>query len=729
MSQFLPQWLNWMEGLEVRRFLSAGDLDGTFGTGGKFVPSPDEPPGFIVPTDLAAQPDGKLLYLGIGFNDVAPVVRLNSNGTVDTSFGESGNGLARSGVGLYQSDGVALAVGPQGKIAVAGFAAPFHFEDTPQSTLVVYDANGMLDRSFNGTGTLVARQFPRGFNDVAFQGDGKIVVVGAEKLLRYNADGTPDATFGGGDGVVDYSGKKVLVDASGKIVVLGFFALYRFNTDGTLDSSFDGDGVIPNVKGSDIAFAPDGDILLLGNGAHAEYLTRFNAGNGSLDTAFGNATPGNIYVPGGQELAVDGNDIFVGNTFASTAPPLDDFEIRAFNLTGKVDTAFGAGGRVQTDVNGGTNDKLVALGIQNGKLIALGETEAQPTNFPTKVALSGLVRYLTSAGEPGGQTPFNGTPINILDGVGLTLFDNGGEGVAYHDTEAANLGGGNLRPGEGVDIQTTVGPHPYIVGFVKAGEWLEYTVNVPGSGTYDLDFVVSHLRNGGKFHLEVDGQNVTGSLAVPNTGDWNSYRTVTKTGVNLTAGVHVLRLAFDANGDIGYVGNFERIGFRPVNVNLPQTPYLPVKDGDRVEFENFDNGGESVAYHDTDPANVASSPYRMGEGVDLEIAGDAGGGINVGFVKPGEWLEYTVDFTQAGPFNLNARVASLKSGGSFRVLVDGVAVAMFDVNATGGWQAYQTLTKTGVNVTQGQHVVRFQMDKANGTGYVANLNWFEFVKA
>jgi hypothetical protein len=108
---------------------------------------------------------------------------------------------------------------------------------------------------------------------------------------------------------------------------------------------------------------------------------------------------------------------------------------------------------------------------------------------------------------------------------------------------------------------------------------------------------------------------------------------------------------------------------------------------------------------------------------------DAGDGFNVGFLRPSEWQEYTVEFTQAGPFNLNVRLASLRSGGSFRVLVDGATVAIFDVPDTGGWQTYRTLSKTGVNVSQGQHVVRFQMDKANSTGYVVNLNWFEFKKA
>ncbi|HEX8521322.1 MAG TPA: carbohydrate-binding protein, partial [Tepidisphaeraceae bacterium] len=63
-------------------------------------------------------------------------------------------------------------------------------------------------------------------------------------------------------------------------------------------------------------------------------------------------------------------------------------------------------------------------------------------------------------------------------------------------------------------------------------------------------------------HLEVDGVNVTGSLAVTNTGGWQSWGTVTKSGVNLTSGQHVIRLVMDAAGSSSYVGNFNWLAFR-----------------------------------------------------------------------------------------------------------------------------------------------------------------------
>ena len=63
------------------------------------------------------------------------------------------------------------------------------------------------------------------------------------------------------------------------------------------------------------------------------------------------------------------------------------------------------------------------------------------------------------------------------------------------------------------------------------------------------------------------------------------------------------------------------------------------------------------------------------------------------------------------------------------MLIDGVAVSGFSTADTGGWQSYKTLTRAAGNISQGTHVVRFQMDTAGKTGYTVNLNWFQFNKA
>jgi len=148
------------------------------------------------------------------------------------------------------------------------------------------------------------------------------------------------------------------------------------------------------------------------------------------------------------------------------------------------------------------------------------------------------------------QSPFKGSPFSIAATGTTTIqaedFDLGGEGIAYHDTTSTNIGG-SYRTSEGVDIKTAVDAGGgYRLSDVVIGEWVEYTINVAQAGNYDLGFRVANPDPGAKFHAEIDGANVTGSLNVPDTNGYSTFATVSKSAVALTAGTHVLRLAFDA---------------------------------------------------------------------------------------------------------------------------------------------------------------------------------------
>jgi hypothetical protein len=145
----------------------------------------------------------------------------------------------------------------------------------------------------------------------------------------------------------------------------------------------------------------------------------------------------------------------------------------------------------------------------------------------------------------GGQQPFGGTPRALPGTIQAEDYDTGGEGVAFHDTTAGNSGA-QYRT-DAVDIEATTdsgGGHD--LGWTAAGEWLEYTVNVTASATYTVSARVASLSTGGTLHVEVDGQNVTGAMSFAATGGWQTWTTVTRTGVPLTAGPHVLRLALDS---------------------------------------------------------------------------------------------------------------------------------------------------------------------------------------
>ncbi len=146
-----------------------------------------------------------------------------------------------------------------------------------------------------------------------------------------------------------------------------------------------------------------------------------------------------------------------------------------------------------------------------------------------------------------GQAPYPGQPFGLPTRIEAEDYDEGGEGAAYHDQDASN-NGGQYRTGEGVDVElcTDTGGG-YNLGWFNAGEWLEYTVNVPVVGQYTLDARVASQSSGGTFHVAFNGVDRTGQMTVPVTGGWQNWTTITTT-VSLAAGIQTLRVVVESNG-------------------------------------------------------------------------------------------------------------------------------------------------------------------------------------
>ena len=189
------------------------------------------------------------------------------------------------------------------------------------------------------------------------------------------------------------------------------------------------------------------------------------------------------------------------------------------------------------------NDPLVGIfdisgvDISDGHYV-LGACNAVGNSFANEMSdLSGL------SGNNILQTPYGGYPHPVPGIIEFEDYDEGGEGVAYHDSDPAN-NGGEYRPGEGVDIQVkTDESGGYNIGWLSSGEWLEYTINVENSGSYQFNIRTAGTANN-VFHIEIDGVDISGPLSPDETGglqEWASFYTT----LNLPEGERVMRVVID----------------------------------------------------------------------------------------------------------------------------------------------------------------------------------------
>ena len=384
---------------------------------------------------IALQADGKILVAGSSFKSSSnydfALVRYNSDGSLDMSF--SGDGMLTTDFGSSMDYATSLTLQADGKILMAGLRenSRSYFCDI---VLVRYNSNGSLDNSFGGDGKLNT-EFGLSYGvfsrDIKVQADGKIMLSGNAingsgnydfALVRFDNDGSLDTSFGGaGKLITDFGtalqpwSNDVLysmeLQTDGKILVAGYseklssraeFALVRYNSDGSLDMSFSGDGMLTTDFGLEvIAFSitvqADGKILLAGtsynsSGNYDIALARYNS-DGSLDTNFGgdgklitNFGSSVSSVPSSIEQQADGKILVAGYAYNSSGNY--DFALVRYNNDGSLDTSFGGAGLVITAI-GPASEFALSMTLQgDGKILLAGQSYNSSGNVDFT-----LVRY------------------------------------------------------------------------------------------------------------------------------------------------------------------------------------------------------------------------------------------------------------------------------------------------------------------------------------------------
>lgn len=380
-----------------------GTLDLTFGGSGYVITKLSN--GTDMGYDIAIQNDQKIVVVGTSDGDGRDfsIVRYNTNGTLDSSFGTDGK-IITPVVPSYNDIAFAIVIQNDGKIVVAGESSDGSVYDI---SIIRYNINGTLDTSF-GIGGKVTYDL-NNTNDkvrsLALQSDGKIIVTGYAfantipdvGIIRCNTDGSIDSAFGTNGRIITHIGspttrtqaESVIVQPDGKIIIVANpaiancdFALLRYNCNGSLDSTYGNNGVaFINIANSysyyayDAVLQNDGKIVVSGHISGSQngyFAARFNT-NGSLDILFG--TSGVVITnfalaAHGYGIALDHNEKIIvvgGSTYQA---PNSGFALARYNTNGTLDSAFGENGTVSTIFENGNCSKKAAIQNDNKIVVA-----------------------------------------------------------------------------------------------------------------------------------------------------------------------------------------------------------------------------------------------------------------------------------------------------------------------------------------------------------------------
>lgn len=348
--------------------------------------------------DAVTQSDGDIVAVGTAYNgsdqDIA-IMRYNSDGTVDTTFGT--NGVTTVNIGSSSNDyanGVALQ--SDGKILVAAYTIN----------------SGNTERDF-----IVLRLTTAGALDTT-----------------YSSDGIAQTDFTGGND--SDTAHELVVNSSGQAILCGQIngraGLARYGTDGALDTSFGSSGTFSDASYDffyDCALDADGKIVAIGEDQTFDTpgqdvaIARFSAA-GALDTSFSvdgrdSVTVGSTSDDQGLGVAIqsDGKIVIVGQTNNSSTS--NDCLLLRYGTTGNLDSDFGTSGVLQfgNDAGGELQDICYDIGIHSGgRIVVIGSSTGDA-----------LIARITSSG----------TLNTTFDSDGLAVFTEAGgaKGLALDSNE------------------------------------------------------------------------------------------------------------------------------------------------------------------------------------------------------------------------------------------------------------------------------------------------------
>lgn len=321
------------------------------------------------------------------------------------------------------------------------------------------------------------------------------------------------------------------------------------------------------------------------------------------------------------------------------------------------------------NVTDGTLSLAFASSVDNAKVDAISVTP-----IPT-------------AGEQHTSTVTAGSGYSTGTGTipGLVFaqdYNTGGEGTGYHFSTSGGTATGYRADATHLETCSNDANCGENLGWLADGDWVNYTSTVNVSGNYDLKIRVATTGTSSEFSIDLDGRPWVSTQAVPHTGGFQTWQTVTIPGVDLPVGKHTFTFNVETGGF-----NLHYLDF--VKVHRLDTP--PVS----IEAEWYGGGGEGVGSHDAAAGNSFTAPY-VGylRGGDTDLENSSTGTFDIGNTENGEWMRYDVYSPSAHTYTFTYNVASAFSSGQIRLDLNSIGNTVgstITVPSTGGWQTWSTV--------------------------------------
>ena len=325
----------------------------------------------------------------------------------------------------------------------------------------------------------------------------------------------------------------------------------------------------------------------------------------------------------------------------------------------------------------------------------LGEDTAVPYELTTPNLAAGIynlyAKIYTANGfvisnvvgvQVGEQNPFGDVPHAIpgsIDAGNYDYFEGGiGQNISYFDTSVGN--NGDYRTSEYVDSEVVTN-EGNTVGWIAAGEWLEYTINVQTTGCYTLNmrYASDNSAGGGPIHFEINDQKISDDIVFGSTGGWSTFATKS-TNIELTQGTHVLKLAV-TQGEFN-LGRME-FSYNGATCPTPQGTGLPFDfeaSPTTADFNNFD-GGTGTVVDVSGPQATGNSSTKIAKIVRDGGASWAGAFLNLNgnlnfssnkYITLKMWTDAPVGTT------MQIKLERQSAGGSFELQTQ--------TTVTGAWE-------------------------------------------